>query len=266
VRKILITFSGARYETTTRRIVEDGPKFGADEVRVYDDNWLLKQTDYIVNTINLIYPGNRGLNWFAWKPFVILDALSHASDGDVVFYIDGDTYPIADLSVLFDITHRDGVMLFMANGWPQQKVWCKRACFVIMNQDVERYHNAHCGVARFMGFTKRQEHFLNMWRLYCEIKDCTTFDINPKFGPELPGFREHRCEQAILTNLAHKYGHRLYREACDAGEIIWPDNGGLEAAKADIARDRDLYPQLFKQVYCDVNVEDCGQGSAFRNV
>jgi hypothetical protein len=264
MKKVLITFSGARYHETTRHTVEDGPRLGADEVLVYDDHWLFRQAVHIEATKDLIYPGNRGLNWFAWKPYVILDALSRVGDGDVVFYVDGDTYPVANLGVLYDITLRDGIMLFMANGWPEQKVWCKRACFVIMNQDQPQYHTAHCGCARFMGFTHRHIDFLKVWLGYCTIRDCTTFDIDPRFGPELPGFREHRCEQAILTNLAHKYNHRLYRECDDSGEKVWPDNGG--SGQEDLDRDRDLFPQLFQQVYANVLVFDLGQGSEFRNV
>jgi hypothetical protein len=272
MKKVLITFSGARFHDTTAKIFYGGMRSGATNVLVYDDYWLrTRHPEHLLDTAHFVYPGNRGVNWFCWKPFVILDALNWAGPDDAVFYVDGDTYPVADLSVLFDITARDGLMLFMANGWPEQKVWCKRSCFVTMDQDAPKYHLAHCGCARFMGFTQRHRAFLEEWLSYCLLRDCNTFDLNPAYAPELPGFREHRCEQAIMTNLAHKYGHRLYHECDDSGEIIWPDNGGLEAAKADVARDRDLYPQLFKQEWGNSyapNIEpvDHGQGSFFRNV
>ena len=271
-RKVLITFSGARFHDTTKKIVEDGPRFGATDVFVYDDYWLrVWRPGFWAATKHLVYPGNRGVNWFCWKPYVILDALEIVGPEDTVFYVDGDTYPVADLRPVFDITASDGIMLFKANGWPHQRVWCKRACFAIMGQDEPKYHEAHCGCARFMGFTQQHAPFLREWLSYCVVKDCTTFDLDPKYGPELPGFREHRCEQAILTNLAHKYGYGLYRECDDSGEIVWPDNGGLEAAQADVSSDRELYPQLFKQEWGNSyapNTEkvDTGQGSVFRNV
>ncbi len=40
-KRILITFSGAAYDNTTEIIVRDAPRFGVDEVRVYDDLWLM---------------------------------------------------------------------------------------------------------------------------------------------------------------------------------------------------------------------------------
>jgi hypothetical protein len=267
MRKVLITFSGAQYHDTTKKTVEDAPKFGATEVLVYDDWWLFnKCPGHIADTRHLIdHPRNRGVNWFCFKPFVILDALNRVGPEDVVFYIDGDTFPIADINVVFDITARDGIMLFMANGWAHQRVWCKRACFVLMNQDKPEYHEAHCGVARFMGFTHRHRDFLKSWLGFCMMQECTTFDINPNFGPELPGFKEHRCEQAIMTNLAHKHGIKLHREADEWGDTVDPQG------YPDSLLDRDLYDRLFTQTWGDnyapgVVRGDKSAGSIFRNV
>ena len=50
---------------------------------------------------------------------------------------------------------------------------------------------------------------------------------------EAPEFIEHRTEQAIMTSLAHKYGLKLYREACEAGNKY--------------SFDKELYSQLFTQ-------------------
>jgi hypothetical protein len=260
MRKILITFSGSRYHDTTRKIVEDGPRFGADLVWVYDDIWLLGDDQSYREDAEwlLAHPRTRGVGWFSWKSYIILDALSRAEPDDVVFYVDGDTFPIAPIDAVFDITAREGIMLFMANGWPRNAVWCKRSCFVRMGQDEPRYWDAHCGVARFMGFTRRHRPFLEEWYAYCLMPECNTFDLShPELGPELPGFREHRCEQAIMTNLAHKYGHRLYREADEFGD----------QEDEDKLRDRDLYPRLFTQIYGNSYSPDPAViGSAFRNV
>ncbi len=260
---VYITFSGERYHDTTQRIVEDAPKFGADRVLVYDDHWLrTKRPQHLVDSAHLVnHPRNRGVNWFAFKPFVILDALDRVTDDDVVLFTDGDTYPIAPLNTLFDIGRRDGLMLFRANGWPHQRVWCKRDCFLVMGLDEPRYHESQCGCARFMVFTRRQRAFLEEWLRYCLILEATTFDPSVLGQPELAGFKEHRCEQAIMSLLAEKYGHRLYREACEFGDTTDPQ--GLP----DSLLDRDLYPRLFTQIYG--NSYSPGfvyPGSAFRNV
>ena len=120
-----------------------------------------------------------------------------------------------------------------------------------MGQDEPKYHDTQHAVARFMSFTAAHIPFLEEWQRYVLDVRCNTFDPS-LLGPELPGFHEHRCEQAILTNLAHKYGHKLYREACQFGE--------------GDPRDRDLYPQLFVQTGEYSHSPNPCVGSAFRNV
>jgi hypothetical protein len=263
VRRCIVSFSGARYYCTTKKIVEEGPKFGATEVMIYDDHWLLNiHPTYRDDARWLLdHPSTRGVGWFAWKSFVALDALKRVGPDDVVLMIDADTYPISDLSVLFDITARDGTMIFRANGW-QAIQWMKRSAYKIMGQDEEKYWHVPHGCARFVGLTHRSRPLLEEWKKYCLIPDCTTFDPSPpEYGPEHPEFKQSRCEQAILTNLGHKYGHRFYREACQFGE-------GVEG---DALLDRDLYPQLFVQEYGQTYAPgfdqfNPGHGSTFRNI
>lgn len=265
MKNTIITFSGARYHDTTKRTVEDAAQFGASNVLVYDDVWLKAQATYMADTDYFWkHPGHRGCGWFCFKPYVILDALNRAGDDDVIFFIDGDTFPVAHLDTLFNITRRDQAMLFMANGWPRQAAWCKRECFVTMGQDQPKYHDAHHGVARFMGYTRRMIPFVTTWYTYCLDKSCNTFDLDPAFE-QLPGFREHRCEQAIMTNLGHKNGFKFHREADEFGDTT--DGDGL----TDSLRDRDLYPRLFTQIYGNsyapgVMPGDQSGGSIYRNV
>ncbi len=256
----LITMSGVRYRDTTKIIVEESPKLGADRVLIYDDVWLLAQPDHARDAHHLIHhPRCRGISWFSWKPYLILDALKRCPD-DAIFYIDGDTFPVGQrLDVLFETTAREGIMLFRSNGWNRQSVWCKIECFKAMGQSEPKYWDAPCGVARFMGFTKKHIPFLEEWYRYCLMLPCQTFDVDPK-EVQRPGFREHRTEQAIMTNLAHKYGHRLYREACQAGDAT-----DTEQERIDAALDRDLYPRLFTQLY-GTSPGDPAQGSIYRNV
>ena len=234
MRRMYVTFSGSNYDETTRRIVDDAPKFGADEVRVYDDEWLTEQPFRQLNAWLWDHPHKRGFGWYAWKPFIILDALSKAQDGDVVLFTDADTYPVHDLTALFEICARDGAMLFEASAWMNRQ-WCKRDCYVILAQDEAKYHDSKAGVARFMLFQKgpwKPYQFLIEWFTYCVNPLATTFDPSI-LKEELSGFREHRTEQAILTLLAHKYGYKLHREACEAG--------------AGAPNDWELFPVLFHQ-------------------
>jgi hypothetical protein len=213
------------------------PRFGVDDTWVYDDVWLSRQPFYEENSWLWNTEIKRGFGWYAWKPFLVLDAFKRLKDGDIVLFTDADTYPIQDLTVLYNYAQLEGMMLFAASAHNNRQ-WCKRDTYVVMNLDEEKYHNAQAGVARFFLFRKGcwlAEQFLMEWLAYCVNPLCQTTSPSV-LKPELDGFIEHRFEQAILTLLAHKYGIKLYREACDAGEAgPWRVN------------DRELYTQLFIQ-------------------
>lgn len=261
---VLICFGGAAYD----RVIEKTGSFlfdrktynrFVDELKVYDDRWLLDSDFYRLNKAWWDKPDtkynlpNRGFGWFIWKPYVIMNALASCQPGDVVLYIDADTYPIADLSPIFDIARRDGIMLFEAQGCHHAN-WCKRDTFIVMGQDEERWRNRKHACARFSAWSAGDalaNQILTEWQAYCLNPLVNTFDVSV-LAPEHPELREPRCEQAILTNLAHKYGVKLYREACQAG-VSQPE-------------DKGLYGQLFVQDDGLVGDKTDLSGSKWRNV
>jgi hypothetical protein len=259
-----ITFSGSAYERSTAKTVSDAPRLGADKVLVYDDRWLMEQSLFKDARFQWLYThrgvGNptsgRGFGWFAWKPYILADAMKRASDGDVILYVDGDTNPIADMRPIYRECERiGGIMPFMATaetGPLRNGDWNKRDCFITMGLDEPYWRDQGTAVARFMLFQKGAAgvaEFLEEWQEWCLTPDCQTFEPS-HLAPEHPGFREHRCEQAIYTNMIHQRGLKLYREACEFGKKC--------------PQDWDLYPQLFTQTYAS-DIKSL-KGSGYRNV
>ncbi len=267
MKRIHITFGGHNYDATTSALLDSKKALPGvvNDIWVYDDLWLSSHPFYQRNKWLWEHALKRGFGWYAWKPLIILDALDRCASGDIVLYTDADTVPIADYKILFDICKSESVMLFEVSGRSNRE-WCKRDCYIVMGQDEPQYHDCQAGVARFMLFQKwaynlfyQDDHnwsvrqFLYEWLTYCVNPLATTFDPSV-LGPELPGFIEHRTEQAILTLLAHKYGYRLYREADQSGEPH--------------AKDKDLYPTLFRQMPPTEYLNETAPvlGSRFRNV
>ena len=252
MRRVLITFSGADYDATTEQLLDAQ---GVDDVFVYDDVWLdahpfRKLNDWIFNV-----DPRRCYGYCSWKPLIIIETMKHINDGDVVFYVDADCRPVADLTPVFEIAARDGACFFAACGHRQAQ-WCKSECYVAMAQPIVA---AEAGCARFVAFRKGgwyEEQFLAEWLTYSVNRDANTKHTTPQRWPHFGGrseFIEHRDEQAIMTNLVHKYGYKLHRECDQTGEDpTWRD------------RDRDLYPQLFEMIHQTHGTN--GVGSRFRRV
>jgi hypothetical protein len=270
VRKVYCTFSGRQYDETTQRIVEDAPKFGVDEVRVYDDRWLMTTEFHRLNKwIFDLRSRNehRGFGWYSWKPFVILEEIESVSEDlaeyamhardvankPIVLWTDADTFPIGDLTPLYEQCRKDGgIMLFAAEGCAQG-AWTKHSCMSAMNADTPEFRFAQHATARFALFEAgnyRAKQFLMEWQTYCLNPQCIGLESHHGES-EYKEYNEHRSDQSILTNLAHKYGLKLYREADQFGD-------GSQ-------RDREIFGTVFKQIG-QYDKPKSLEGSRFRNV
>ncbi len=259
--RILVTFGGRAYDATIERIVRDGQRFGADEVMVYDDRWLLERQPEFRRLNSFLWETEKkfGFGWCAWKPLIIqrqMQARLYGQSLNSILYVDADTYPIADLSPIFEFAERDGICLFESQGNPNKR-FTRRDCCVAMGLDEERHWNARHACGRFSAFKVGD---YRAWQFLCEW---LTYSVNPmcqslepsKYATEFPEFARHSNEQSVLTLLASKYGIPLHREACQFGRPVSP-NCGLE---------EDTYVQLFHQEYCTGDRSDLS-GSRWRNV
>lgn len=251
VSLIYITYGGADYEETTEKIDTACHAQNID-FTCYDDLWLRKQDFFYTFGNQWLWKTEwkRGDGWFAWKPYIIMDALSKADHGDVILYTDADTYPVGRIDSFREISDQ---RLFQAGDY-QNRQWCKRDCSIVMGQDDDKYLDAPAGNAAVCAFRKGSwstQQFLAEWLTYAVNPKANTLDEST-IAPEKPGFIEHRAEQAILTMLAHKYGFKLWRDPSQHGE--------------GIDRDRDVYGQLFEHVEGMTKAPSEPRGSKWRNV
>jgi len=263
VRKVYITFSGAAFDDTTRRIVENASRLGADEVRVYDDAWLRETPFYHLNRWIFDRKPQMGYGWCSWKPFIILETLKGLSYDDVVLYTDADAYPIGNLSQLFESTaiHSicpTGIMLFEEQGC-QHKLFTRRSCWRTMGLENIFDENAIHAAGRFQVFRKGQHvanQFLAEWLTYSLNPECQFHEPCFRDGrSEHPEFIRHSAEQSVLSLLALKYGIPLHR--C-------PDQGGWPVAWDGKYKPEDTYPQVFQ--HDGRRGQYSEKGSRFRNV
>lgn len=274
MRKIYITLGGRAYDETTSAVCMEARMektwLGTDDVWVYDDRWLIENVDihgHSFRELNIWMWETRrkfGYGWCAWKAYIIMDALSRLRNGDVVFYVDADCVPIADLSIVFDIARRDGLMLFDCQGFTN-RMMTRHDCLMAMGLDRKDIWNAKAACARFCAFQKGSflaQQLLVEWWAYSINPLCQQWDeVQSVYTTEFPDLFRHSTEQSVLAALATKYGVQLYREACQFG--CWDKPPDLEYyLKWGI--EWGLYPQLFEQR--DARGPRTLEGSRFRNV
>ncbi len=279
MKKLYITFSGKAYDRTTANIAAGSERFGPPglDVRIYDDRWLNETPFRKLNSWLWETEQKFGYGWCAWKPYIIMQAMKGLSYGDVVLYTDADTYPIADLSILFEICSKEGIVLFNSQGCFNYK-FCKRDCFIAMGCDEPKYWDGAHACGRFQLFQKGNsvvEQFLQEWLTYSINPRCQEWNSSKYASTLVPyyhlydlqredpldgkvtNFQRNSCEQSVLSLLRIKYGLPLYREACQFG---WPIDAEY-CKRFDIRGD---YVQLFKQEYCEGDRTDLS-GSRFFN-
>lgn len=260
-QNVYLTFSGSAYHETTRKIVVEAPRFGADRVIVADDAWLLKtpfyernkwlwdqQPRYFAHGRWNERPIRFGFGWCSWKAYLIRYCLERLEPGDIVLYTDADTYPVADLRPIFDYTREHGVMLFEEQGF-RNKPWTKRDCFIAMGCDVPECHESTVAGGRFQAFRKDAfTDLLDDWDRFSVDPRCQLWDRSV-LAEDYPGFMRHSTEQSVLSNLAFFYEIPLHRSPDQAGgskpgEIA----GGLPPVGS--FKDWDLYGQVLVQQGC----------------
>lgn len=171
-----------------------------------------------------IMSSQRGAGYWLWKPFIILDVLRSVPDGTVVLYTDSAMTFIADPGKLLSLGQDHPVCLFHMIGRLQGE-WTKRDCFVEMGADAEEFWS----LPQLMGG-------IQLYRAGPEARDfvssliaamaskSTIADATNIHGlPNLPGFKDHRHDQSVLTILAKQRGAAIFPDPSQFGP--WSTRG-----------------------------------------
>jgi hypothetical protein len=186
---------------------------------------LLRATDFYKEHFAVLSQA-RGSGYWLWKPYIVLDALARAQDGDVVLYADAGTSIICSVEPLVRLcTASAGVLLFAGayaaqTGRPDTcRHWTKRDCFVRLDCDSPLYHDAPMADAAFLLVSKTPfgMAFVRDWLAACCVPDVLTDAPNASGLPDLPGFVDHRHDQSVLSLIARRKGVELHRPPSQLG-------------------------------------------------
>lgn len=189
-----------------RALVASARRHGVDRV-IARGPW--PEEDAFTRRHRTLLAAREGAGYWLWKPRCIQAAMADAAENDTIVYVDsgadlrGSLAPLADASL-----GRDGVLFW--NDYPNG-MHVKRDCFVLLEADSPAYHHARQLDAALLVFRNvpRARALVEEWLERCTDPRLVSDAPNTCGLPDLPGFTEHRHDQAILTLLFLRQRDRL---------------------------------------------------------
>jgi hypothetical protein len=200
----------------------------------------------------------RGVGFWAWKPFIINDVLSKRGsmwdmpchDGDILIYADAGVEFINNVNYIIDRMDQD---IFLFGNNYEHAHWCKRdvidAVWPLPTLEMAEWSNSHQtfpwafygkqvqASVIFFRVSDYARKFVKEWLDWCLFEGGRLIDDSPSRAPNHPEFRENRHDQAILTTMAYREGIKLH---------YWPamyNDGAFTYEK--LPEYTDDYPILF---------------------
>lgn len=163
----------------------------------------------------------RGAGYWLWKPRIILDIYETMQPDDILVYADAGSFIINNpLPLLEAARQEDGGILLFGLCHHKMHTFCKRDAFILAEADEIKYFDANQFLASFI--IVRPTHFartlLERWLQLCLDKRALTDIPNEMGQPNLPHFRDHRHDQALLSLVALKMGYTPHRDPSQWGE------------------------------------------------
>ncbi|MBN1841174.1 MAG: hypothetical protein JW883_02695 [Deltaproteobacteria bacterium] len=237
MKKYLVSFATPDYYKSQRRLHKSALNYGIDEC-ISCTMKDIKRSDFYRKN-KLILDQERGVGYWLWKPFIILDTLHKVDEGDIVMYSDSGAEVIGDIQPLIDICQaKNGLVFFQVHnqdgtdgGVHLNRKWIKRDCFVLMGADYEKFYTSGQVAGSPQLYVKDQTNidFVKEWLSYCEDPRILTDQPNTCGLENLPEFIEHRHDQAVLSILTRKYEIEIFRDPSQFG--AHPRINGLESSK-----------------------------------
>ncbi len=224
MKTYLVSFADIRFRAAQARLRRSALKYGVDEFSAHHPRDLRKTEFFKKN--RKILEMQRGAGYWLWKPYIILDVLSRVPNGTVVVYSDSGIEVTANLSPLINICQEGAGILLFNNCDYKCGHWTKRDCFILMDCDRPSYWEAPHLLGSFLLCRKNPEslEFVQEWLRYCSDERILT-DLPNTLGKEnLPGFVDHRHDQAVLSLLAARKGIDVCRDPTQWGNYLKDDS------------------------------------------
>lgn len=182
----------------------------AEKMGVHDSSCVVGVTEY--DTFQWLnketLKQERGAGYWLWKPWIIAAEMDELKDDDILIYSDAGVEFIAPVREI--VNRMDEDIFFFTNGH-KHKEWCKADVMKAINgwRCLDNFEQTQVQASViFFKVNQKTRDFVKEWLLWCQMPGF--IDDSPSKEANCKTFAEHRHDQAILTCLQIKYGHKLH--------------------------------------------------------
>lgn len=230
MNKFFLSFADSRLKRSLTRIRKQAETIGCfDFVKTMDEFSLSQKFKNEFSQV--LIKGSRGYGYWCWKPEIIAQELSQMSNGDVLLYMDAGSHlninGVKRLLEYFQIASQSqsGILAFDSS-YPNEntmgfhteiKRWDAHfhPCYKYIKADALHYFsrlndteflNSPMMEAGHLIIVKNDisVELIKEWQKISRLA-FNLFDDSDSSLPNLPGFIEHRHDQAIFNLVASKY-------------------------------------------------------------
>lgn len=223
-----INFASANMTTSQDLCEKSALKNGCTDFVKYSPTDIV-YSFFLMNREILEQP--RGAGYWLWKPYFLYCTMLESAENEIIVYLDSGVEVINSLNYIKDRMVED---IWLFGNEHSHEDWCKADVFCAMGvEDMINRTNPRQIQASviFVRNTQFARDFVKRWLLWCQMPNF--IDDSQSFIKNISTFKEHRHDQAILSNLAIKYRLPLHWWPTQYGHFIehnYPN---------------DNYPQLF---------------------
>lgn len=266
MNKYLLSFADSRLWRSLARLNTQ-----AEDLKFFNSILLGTENDlnleFRIKFIDKLILGSRGYGYWSWKPKIILQVLNKINYGDSILYIDAGCHlnklGLWRLEEYFKILEESnsGILAFQAKtptpdisplrydgrtlfNQPNYQ-WIKGDLldYFGVRQDVNYTHAQAIGAGIIL--LKKNEISLKIISEWLSIieNNYSLLDDTPSVSENLPGFLEHRHDQAIFTLLSIKYQVptlSAYEYWYPKADRLQPDWEPIKYFPIHARRDKDL--------------------------
>jgi hypothetical protein len=163
----------------------------------------------------------RGAGYWLWKPYIINRHLQQLGDDDWLFYCDSAAFLVESPAVLVEHVAAENPDVVVFDGEPYwlEFIWTKRDAFLLLDCDSPRFWvtpQREGGISLWRG-TDFARNVAREWlEAACDPRAIT--DAPNELGlPNLPGFRDHRHDQSLLSLITKRHDIRSWRDPSQVG-------------------------------------------------